>query len=138
MRAKYEEILVPRAEVLFDPEERQYITFGAFFANTMFHEVAHGKANMIQFSYFQEKGVFESDSASSTYRVNYDQIQQAMNDLSQDTLILHSDYDEVAQLVAEKRQDQSAVAGRSRPFIRIKYSGRCNLLTGPGRAWPDC
>ncbi|MGD1889898.1 MAG: hypothetical protein ACFB15_04765 [Cyclobacteriaceae bacterium] len=48
MRAKYEEILVPRAEVLFDPEERQYITFGAFFAITMFHEVAHGKANMIR------------------------------------------------------------------------------------------
>ncbi|MGD1889897.1 MAG: hypothetical protein ACFB15_04760 [Cyclobacteriaceae bacterium] len=46
--------------------------------------------------------MFESDSASSTYWVNYDQIQQAMNDLSQDILILHSDYDEVAQLVAEK------------------------------------
>jgi len=178
MRAKYDEILVPLSEVLIDPEQRQYITFDAFFANTMFHEVAHGlgikntidglstvrealkehasaleegkadvlglymvtqlheagglegdlkefyttflasifrsvrfgassahgKANMIRFSYFQEKGVFERDSEIGTYRVNYDQMQQAMNDLSHDILTLQGDgdYDGVAQLVAEK------------------------------------
>ncbi|MGB3589049.1 MAG: Zn-dependent hydrolase [Tunicatimonas sp.] len=178
MQAKYDEILVPLAEVLIDPEQRQYITFDAFFANTMFHEVAHGlgikntidgqstvrealkehasaleegkadvlglymvtqlhkdgelegdlkefyttflasifrsvrfgassahgKANMIRFSYFQEKGAFERDAETGTYRVNYDQMQQAMNDLSQDILTLQGDgdYDGVAQLVAEK------------------------------------
>ncbi|MEO0330415.1 MAG: Zn-dependent hydrolase [Bacteroidota bacterium] len=178
MRAKYDEILVPLAEVLIDPEQRQYITFDAFFANTMFHEVAHGlgikntingqgtvrevlkeyasaleegkadvlglymvtqlheagelegdlkefyttflasifrsvrfgaasahgKANMIRFSYFQEKSAFERDAESGTYRVNYDQMQQAMNDLSRDILTLQGDgdYDGVAQLVAEK------------------------------------
>ncbi|NLR89781.1 dipeptidyl-peptidase 3 family protein [Flammeovirga agarivorans] len=42
MRAKYEKILVPISEVLIDPSQRQHITFDAFFANTMFHEVAHG------------------------------------------------------------------------------------------------
>lgn len=42
MRAKFDEILVPIAEVLIVPEQRQHITFDAFFANTMFHEVAHG------------------------------------------------------------------------------------------------
>lgn len=42
MRAKYDKILVPITEVLIDPEQRKYITFDAFFANTMFHEVAHG------------------------------------------------------------------------------------------------
>ncbi|MEN7342492.1 MAG: Zn-dependent hydrolase [Pseudomonadota bacterium] len=42
MRAKFDEILVPISEVLIDPEQRQHITFDAFFANTMFHEVAHG------------------------------------------------------------------------------------------------
>ena len=178
MRAKYDEILVPLAEVLIDAEQRQYITFDAFFANTMFHEVAHGlgikntingqgkvrealkehasaleegkadvlglymvtqlheagelegdlkefyttflasifrsvrfgassahgKANMIRFSYFQEKGAFERDSETGTYRVNYDQMQQAMNDLARDILTLQGDgdYDGVAQLVAEK------------------------------------
>lgn len=42
MRAKYEKILMPIAENLIDPDQRQMITFDAFFANTMFHEVAHG------------------------------------------------------------------------------------------------
>lgn len=42
MRAKFEQILKPIAEELIDPEQRQFITFDAFFANTMFHEVAHG------------------------------------------------------------------------------------------------
>jgi hypothetical protein len=42
MRAKYEKILVPISEQLIDPEQRSYISFDAFFANTMFHEVAHG------------------------------------------------------------------------------------------------
>ncbi len=42
MRAKFDEILVPIGEVLIDPEQRDNITFDAFFSNTMFHEVAHG------------------------------------------------------------------------------------------------
>ena len=42
MRAKYEKILEPIAEVLIDESQRQHITFDAFFGNTMFHEVAHG------------------------------------------------------------------------------------------------
>ncbi|MGA8853854.1 MAG: Zn-dependent hydrolase [Christiangramia sp.] len=42
MRAKYDQILVPISEQLIVPEQRKNITFDAFFANTMFHEVAHG------------------------------------------------------------------------------------------------
>lgn len=42
MRAKFDKILVPIADVLIDPTQRKHITFDAFFANTMFHEVAHG------------------------------------------------------------------------------------------------
>jgi hypothetical protein len=42
MRAKFEKILVPVADVLIDQSQRQHISFDAFFANTMFHEVAHG------------------------------------------------------------------------------------------------
>ncbi|MBC3764835.1 dipeptidyl-peptidase 3 family protein [Neptunicella marina] len=42
MRAKFDHILVPIAEQLIVPEQRKHITFDAFFANTMFHEVAHG------------------------------------------------------------------------------------------------
>lgn len=42
MRAKFDKILVPISEVLIHESQRQHITFDAFFANTMFHEVAHG------------------------------------------------------------------------------------------------
>ncbi len=42
MRAKFDHILVPIAKELITPEQRKHITFDAFFANTMFHEVAHG------------------------------------------------------------------------------------------------
>lgn len=42
MRAKYDQIMRPIADVLIVPEQRKLLTFDAFFANTMFHEVAHG------------------------------------------------------------------------------------------------
>ena len=42
MRAKFDAILVPIAGELIAPEQRRHITFDAFFADTMFHEVAHG------------------------------------------------------------------------------------------------
>ena len=175
MQAKYDKILVPLANVLIDPEQQSYISFDAFFANTMFHEVAHGlgikntvsdrgtvrealkehtsaleegkadvlglymvtqlhdkgelegdlkeyyttflasifrsirfgassahgQANMIRFNYFQEKGAFERDAESGTYRVNYERMRQAMNELSQEILTLQGDgdYEGVAQLV---------------------------------------
>lgn len=42
MRAKFDQILEPIADQLIVPEQRPHVTFDAFFANTMFHEVAHG------------------------------------------------------------------------------------------------
>ena len=42
MQAKFDKILEPIADVLVDESQREHITFDAFFANTMFHEVAHG------------------------------------------------------------------------------------------------
>jgi hypothetical protein len=42
MRAKFDKILLPISDVLIDESQRKHITFDAFFANTMFHEVAHG------------------------------------------------------------------------------------------------
>lgn len=42
MQAKFEKILLPISEVLIHPDQRDLINFDAFFANTMFHEVAHG------------------------------------------------------------------------------------------------
>jgi hypothetical protein len=42
MRAKFDKILVPISEILITPEQQKHVTFDAFFANTMFHEVSHG------------------------------------------------------------------------------------------------
>lgn len=42
MQAKFEKILDPIAGVLIAEDQREHVTFEAFFANTMFHEVAHG------------------------------------------------------------------------------------------------
>ncbi|MCD4683810.1 MAG: Zn-dependent hydrolase [Bacteroidales bacterium] len=42
MKAKFDHILIPIADMLITEEQRKYITFDAFFSNIMFHEVAHG------------------------------------------------------------------------------------------------
>ena len=42
MKAKFDKIMVPIAGLLIAEDQRQHVTFDAFFANTMFHEVAHG------------------------------------------------------------------------------------------------
>ncbi|RHW75541.1 dipeptidyl-peptidase 3 family protein [Colwellia sp. RSH04] len=42
MRAKFDAIMQPIAATLIVPEQREHVTFNGFFANTMFHEVAHG------------------------------------------------------------------------------------------------
>lgn len=42
MRAKFDHILIPIKDMLISEDQRQYVTFDAFFSNTMFHEVSHG------------------------------------------------------------------------------------------------
>ena len=42
MRAKFDLIILPLAEALLATDQLPAVTFDAFFANTMFHEVAHG------------------------------------------------------------------------------------------------
>lgn len=42
MRAKFDEIMAPIADALLAEDQRDHVTFDAFFGNTMFHEVAHG------------------------------------------------------------------------------------------------
>jgi hypothetical protein len=177
MHAKFDKILMPISETLIDSTQRKYITFDAFFANTMFHEVAHGlgikntinnkgtvrnalkeqssaleegkadilglymvqqlhkkgeldgdmkdymttfmasifrsvrfgassahgKANMIRFNFFKEKGAFTKNE-DGTYKVNYDQMEEAMRQLSYLILTLqgNGDYDGVVKLVDEK------------------------------------
>jgi len=178
MRYKFDQILVPISNLMMAEDQRQYITFDAFFENTMFHEVAHGlgikntingqgsvrtvlkeqysaleegkadilglylvtklaemgelgekdlmdnyvtfmagifrsvrfgvasshgKANMIRFYYFQEKGAFTRDDASGTYRIDFDKMQAAMNDLANEILTIqgNGNYDAATQMVED-------------------------------------
>lgn len=179
MKAKFDHILVPIAGELIAEEQRQFITFDAFFANTMFHEVAHGlgikntldgsgtvrnslketassleegkadilglymiselyksgdltegkimdnyvtflagifrsvrfgassahgKANMVRFSFFKELGAFSRDETSGRYSVNFDKMTIAMNELSKLILTLQGDgnYNDAVKLLATK------------------------------------
>ncbi len=42
MRAKFDKILVPIGKEMIAEDQQEHIEFDAFFANVMFHEVAHG------------------------------------------------------------------------------------------------
>ncbi|MCK5136088.1 MAG: Zn-dependent hydrolase [Bacteroidales bacterium] len=42
IRYKFEKILVPISNILIAEEQREHVTFDAFFENIMYHEVAHG------------------------------------------------------------------------------------------------
>ncbi len=42
MKAKFDKIMLPISQELIAPDQLKYVTFDAFFANVMFHEVAHG------------------------------------------------------------------------------------------------
>ena len=176
MRAKYDKILVDIANELLVEEQREYVTFDAFFSNTMFHEVAHGLgikntingkgtvrealkehasaleegkadvlglymitelrkdgmvtdgniednyttfvasifrsirfgtgsahglANLLRFNYFMENGAISYDPEQSAYRVEFDRIQDVINDLSAQILTFQGegDYDGVAAFI---------------------------------------
>lgn len=72
-----------------------YVTFMAgIFRSVRFGAAsAHGKANMIRFNYFLQKGAFSKDSDSNTYRINFEKMKQAMNELSEEILLLQGDGD---------------------------------------------
>ncbi len=178
MRAKFDKILLPISEVLITPSQRPHVTFDAFFANTMFHEVAHGlgikntldgsgtvrqalkenasaleegkadilglymvtrlfengelegrledyyvtflasifrsvrfgassahgRANMVRFNYFADKGAFTYDPVERVYAVDFDAMASAMNDLGRLILTLQGDgdYEGTRTLLAEQ------------------------------------
>ena len=45
----------------------------------------------VRFYYFQEKGAFERDPETGTYRVNFEKMKQAMFDLSKQILTIQGD-----------------------------------------------
>ena len=54
---------------------------------------SHGKANMMRFYFFEEKGAFTRDEATGTYKVDFDKMKAAMNELAEKILIIQGDGD---------------------------------------------
>jgi hypothetical protein len=80
-----------------------YTTFiaGIFRSIRFGSSSAHGRANLIRFNFFQEKGAFSKDPASGRYRVDPDRMAEAVEALSARILTLQGDgdYDAVAAFV---------------------------------------
>ena len=54
---------------------------------------AHGKANMIRFNFFADRGAFQRDPQTGRYRVDFDKMHDAMNALSAKLLTVQGDGD---------------------------------------------
>jgi len=65
---------------------------------------AHGKANMMCFNYFNEKGAFSRNQETGTYRIDFDKMKQAMIDLANQNLVIqgNGDYTTASKLITEK------------------------------------
>ncbi len=83
-----------------------YVTFVAgIFRSVRFGAASsHGKANMVCFNYLKERGAFERNPQTGTYKVNFDKMTEAMNALAKDILTLqgNGDYEGTKKLFAEK------------------------------------
>jgi hypothetical protein len=86
-----------------DPMDN-YVTFlaGLFRSIRFGASSAHGRANLIRFNYFREKGAF-TRSQDGRYSVNYDAMKKAMNDLSAEILMIQGNGDyEAARNLSQK------------------------------------
>lgn len=103
-----------------------YVTFVAgIFRSVRFGAASsHGKANMVCFYYLQERGAFERNPETGTYKVNYEKMTEAMNSLARDILTLqgNGDYEGTKKLFAEKgfigeelQKDLDRVSGANIP-----------------------
>ena len=74
MKAKFDKIMSPIADQLIIEEQRSHVTFDAFFANTMFHEVAHGL------------GIKNTINGNGTVRTSLRELSSAMEEGKADVL----------------------------------------------------
>ena len=83
-----------------------YVTFlASIFRSVRFGAAsAHGKANMIRFNYFKEKGAFTKNLETGKYRINEKEMKSAVNELSNLILTIqgNGDYQQATKLIAEK------------------------------------
>ncbi|MDY0280323.1 MAG: Zn-dependent hydrolase [Salinivirgaceae bacterium] len=83
-----------------------YVTFMAgLFRSIRFGATsAHGVANLMRFNYFAELGAFTRDEKAGTYKVNFDKMTLALNNLINETLTIQGEGDyETAKKWIEER-----------------------------------
>ena len=118
MRAKFDKILVPISEYLIDESQRKHITFDAFFANTMFHEVAHGL------------GVKNTINGKGTVRTSLKELSSALEEGKADVLGLY-----MVQQLHEKGEIEGDMKDYMTTFITsIFRSVRFGASSAHGKA----
>ena len=95
--------LIEKGEIKGNKEDYMVTFLAGILRSIRFGASAHGTANMICFNYFQEKNAFER-TEKGTYRVNFDEMEEAIESLSELILTLqgNGDYEGVVQLTKEK------------------------------------
>jgi hypothetical protein len=86
--------LIEKGEITGITEDDCFITYmaGMFRSVRFGASSAHGKANMMCFNYFEDKGAFER-LADGTYHVNMEKTKQSMNEWAARVLIFEGDGD---------------------------------------------
>lgn len=112
-----------------------YVTFmaGLFRSSRFGAASAHGKANMVAFNYFQEKQAFVRDSKTGTYKVDFEKMKTAVNDLANMIIVIqgNGDYDAAKKLMDEKgamtpvlKQDIARIAKANIPKDIVFEQGK--------------
>jgi hypothetical protein len=85
---------------------QNYVTFMAsIFRSVRFGAAsAHGKANMIRFYYFQDREAFTRDEETGTYKIDFEKMKTAMEDLSLEIITMQGlgEYEKASQIISEK------------------------------------
>jgi len=118
MRAKFDEIMLPIAAALLDEEQRDLVTFDAFFANTMFHEVAHGL------------GIKNTIDGSGTVRTALQEQASALEEGKADILGLYM----IREMIDEQEWDGDLEEHLATFFASIFRSIRFGAASAHGRA----
>lgn len=119
MRAKFDNILLPIADILIDERQRGDIDFDAFFSNTMFHEVAHGL------------GIKNTLDGRGTVREALKDASSALEEAKADILGLHL----IGKLTDAREFPKEELAGNYTTFLAgIFRSVRFGASSAHGRA----
>jgi hypothetical protein len=123
MKAKFDNILAPIAEMLIDEGQRKHIKFDAFFENTTFHEVAHGMGI--------KNTITGKGPMREALREYYSPIEEAKADIM--GLYLVTKLYEMGEITSGEVMDNYVTffAGifRSSRFGASSAHGRANMLT---------